>query len=67
MDALDAVRVTGNDAVHVGFIRTDGFDDTTEVVTTLFDLVNLITAITLTVDRQTNALIPDTKKRTPPT
>jgi hypothetical protein len=63
VDALDAVRVTGNDAIHVGEIRSDGFDDDTAVVRTLFELVNLITAVTLSVDRQTDALIPATKKR----
>ncbi len=39
MEAMDAVRITGNDAAHP---RTINFDDNEEIVSTLFSLLNYI-------------------------
>jgi len=50
--ALDAVRVIGNNAVHPGSIDVD--DRAT--VNALFDLLNLIVALTIQKDKQVDML-----------
>ena len=60
--ALDVVRVTGNDAVHPGQIDTDD----PETVLALFDLLNIIAEDRISQAAKVKALfeaLPDTKKQ----
>ena len=60
--ALDVVRVTGNDAVHPGQIDTDD----PETVLALFDLLNIIAEDRISQPAKVKALfeaLPDTKKQ----
>jgi len=59
--ALDIVRVTGNDAVHPGEIDTDS----PEVVGKLFGLINIIAEYTITMPNKINDMydrLPESKK-----
>lgn len=48
-EALDGVRICGNEAVHPGELN---LDDDVETVTALFGLINYIVEITLTADKR---------------
>jgi len=60
--ALDIVRVTGNNAVHPGEINTDN----TEVVGKLFGLINIIAEYTITMPNKINDMydaLPESSKK----
>jgi hypothetical protein len=60
--ALDVVRVIGNNAVHPGLIS---IDDNPDIVTKLFKLVNIIVDDMITQPEQVKKLfgdLPDTSK-----
>ncbi len=60
--ALDIVRVVGNDAVHPGQID---LKDNQEIANKLFDLINIIANVMITQPKEISALyetLPDGKK-----
>jgi len=62
-EALDSVRVCGNEAVHPGELN---LQDDHETVIALFELVNYIVEVTLTADKRlasVTAKIPANKAR----
>ena len=63
VDALDAVRVVGNKAVHAGANRPDGGDDV-GVVFLLFRVVNDIVENAISLPKRTQALRGD-RQRSP--
>lgn len=69
VDGLDAVRLSGNNALHAGQIDTEGGDDE-EVVMLLFTIVNTVVDNAITLPRRIKSLV-GTKGRTgvpePPT
>ncbi|MDP9336636.1 MAG: DUF4145 domain-containing protein, partial [Actinomycetota bacterium] len=62
VNALDAVRLTGNSAVHAGQIEPAG-DDDERVVHLLFTIVNSIVEDTRTLPRQIDELLDDRSRK----
>lgn len=63
VDALDIVRVIGNEAVHPGTID---LNDNRDIAVALFDLVNIITEEMISEDKHINALfnrLPEDKRK----
>ena len=63
VDAMDSVRIIGNNAVHPGELD---IRDNPEIATGLFDLINLAAEKTLTEPRELKefyATLPDSRKR----
>lgn len=61
--ALDTVRITGNEAVHPGEIN---LNDDTELALALFDFVNLIAEDRITTPRKVQEMyerLPETKRK----
>lgn len=61
IDALDAVRLTGNNAVHEGQIDPNGNDDL-KVALLLFQIVNRIADDTIGMQRTVEELVGDKRR-----
>lgn len=63
VDGLDAVRLTGNSALHAGQIDPEGGDGR-DVVLLLFSIVNATVENAITLPRRTAELVGDKQRQT---